>query len=70
MCIRDSVMRASLDKTPVAGSDTADFLEELKELSSLHWKTMPAASNGPAAPPTPETQAAPDLAAEPKPELK
>ena len=67
---KNLVMRASVDKTPDAGSDTADFLEELKELSSLHWKTMPAASNGPAAPPTPETQAAPDLAAEPKPELK
>ena len=64
------VMRASVDKTPDAGSDTADFLEELKELSNLHWKAMPAPSNGAAAPPMPETQAAPELAAEPKPELK
>ena len=65
---KNLVMRASVDKTPDAGSDTADFLEELKELSNLHWKAMPS-SNGPAAPPTPETQAAPDLAAETK-ELK
>lgn len=67
---KNLVMRANVDKTPDEGSDTADFLEELKELSNLHWKAMPAASNGPAAPPTPETQAAPELVAEPKPELK
>ena len=57
-------MRLTVDKQPDEGSDTADFLEELKELSSLHWKAMPTPA---AAPPTPETQAAAELAPEPKP---
>ena len=32
-------MRVTVDKTPDEGSDTADFLDQLKELSSLHFKT-------------------------------
>ena len=57
---KNLVMRAVVDKQPDEGSDTADFLEQLKELSNLHFKAItptPAA-----APPTPETQAAAELA--------
>ena len=33
----------TIDKTPDEGSDTADFIEELRELSNLHFKaTTPA----------------------------
>ena len=57
---KNLVMRVVVDKQPDEGSDTADFLEQLKELSNLHFKAItptPAA-----APLTPETQAAAELA--------
>ena len=57
---RNLVMRVVVDKQPDEGSDTAYFLEQLKELSNLHFKAStptPAAAT-----PTPETQAAAELA--------
>jgi hypothetical protein len=53
---KNLAMRATVDKAPDEGSYTADFIEELKELSSLHFKALPATPA--AAPTTPETQAA------------
>jgi hypothetical protein len=53
---KNLAMRATVDKPADEGSYTADFIEELKELSSLHFKALPATPA--AAPTTPETQAA------------
>ena len=52
---KNLAMRATVDKMPDEGSDTADFIEELKELPSLHFKATTTPTS--AAPPTPETQA-------------
>ena len=47
---KNLAMRATVDKAPDEGSDTADFIEELKELSSLHFKaTTPSPTTEPAA---------------------
>ena len=47
---KNLAMRATVDKTPDEGSDTADFIEELKELSNLHFKaTTPSTTTEPAA---------------------
>ena len=44
------VMRVTIDKMPDEGSDTADFLEELKEQSNLHFKaTTPGPTEEPVA---------------------
>ena len=37
---KNLVMRVVVDKQPDEGSDTADFLEQLKELSNLHFKAI------------------------------
>ena len=43
-------MRVTIDKMPDEGSDTADFLEELKEQSNLHFKaTTPGPTEEPVA---------------------
>ena len=47
---KNLAMRVTADKTPDEGSDTADFIEELKELSNLHFKaTTPSPTTEPAA---------------------
>ena len=47
---KNLAMRATVDKAPDEGSDTADFIEELKELSNLHFKaTTPSTTTEPAA---------------------
>ena len=57
---KNLAMRVTIDKTPDEGSDTAGFIEELKELSNLHFKATtptPPAASATQAPATPETQA-------------
>ena len=50
---KNLAMRANVEGNPDEGSCSADFIEELKELSSLHFKSSPTPA---AAPPTPAAQ--------------
>ena len=64
---KNLAMRVTIDKAADEGSDTADFIEELKELSNLHFKNAPASATAApqttAAPTTPELK--PTMPAEP-----